>query len=328
MHPTTTTESRPEAMADVPGICEIPLTRAVVQYRDAHELNRSGGRIQDIGLAVVVEGRFASSVRAIDLGSAEAKYLNLASELVILDWVYDPTLAHIRALAAAGREVAATAAGRESAVAAAPGPSGELRRYCFDLALRILDRRGFSPLTRPTLLRIGFRDLCKDLDLHESTVVRIVSGRGEVTRVHLDYDANALVFRSAGPSLGETMKAGIREVFPGLPIQRPADDDEGGSTAWLVRFGVPVTFGELRASLLAMRRGIHRLLVRFEPERFRSVEGMLETFGERATLDLLARQGAEADWRDARVGSRSGRQGVPAAGPVAGLERTVPMSVH
>lgn len=315
MHPITTTESRPEAMADVPGICELPLTRAVVQYRDAHELNRSGGRIQDIGLAVVVEGRFASSVRAMDLGSAEVKYLNLASELVVLDWVYDPTLAHIRTLAAAGRDAAATAG---------LGPSGELRRYCFDLALRVLDRRGFSHLTRPTLLRIGFRDLCKDLDLHESTVVRIVTGRDEVTRVHLDYDANALVFRSAGPSLGTKMKAAIREIFPGLSIQRPAGAGAGGSRTWQVRFGVPVTFSELRASLLAMRRGLNHLFARFEPERFRSVEGLLETFGERATLDLLAHHGGKGDWRETRDRSPSRRQG----SSTAGLGPSIPMSIH
>ena len=42
-------ESRPEAMADVPGICELPLTRAVVQYRDIHEIDLLGGKIQDIG---------------------------------------------------------------------------------------------------------------------------------------------------------------------------------------------------------------------------------------------------------------------------------------
>ena len=315
MHPTTTTESRPEAMADVPGLCELPLTRAVVQYRDAHELNRSGGRIQDIGLAVVIEGRFASSVRAMDLGSAEVKYLNLASELVILDWVYDPTLEHIRALAAAARNAAATAG---------LGPSGELRRYCFDLALRVLDRRGFSHLTRPTLLRIGFRDLCKDLDLHESKVVRIVTGSGEVTRVHLDYDANALVFRPTSASLGRKMERAIREIFPRLSIQRPPGGDSSGSPAWEVRFGVPVTFAELRASLLAMRRGLSHLFARFEPERFRSVDGLLATFGERATLDRFARHGGEEDLHARTGGGPSEGQGTAGAG----FESASPMSVH
>lgn len=312
MHPIITTESRPEAMADVPGICELPLTRAVVHYRDAHELHRTGGRIQDIGMAVVVEGRFASAVRAIDLGSSEVKYLNLASELVILDWVYEPTLTHIRALAGSGRDATATAE---------PGPSNELRRYCFDLALHVLDRRGFSHLTRPTLLRIGFRDLCKDLDLHESTVIRVVTGRGDVTRVHLDYDANALVFHSAGPSIGRRMEAAIREIFPGLSVQRSASGDSGASPAWEVRFGVPVTFAELRASLLAMRRGLSHLFARFEPERFRSVEGLLATFGERATLDRFALHGGARE-----TGSGSTSEGHGTTGP--GFEQITPMSVH
>ena len=60
LHSMTQTETRPDAMGDVPGICEIPLTRAVVQYRNLHEADASGGRIEDIGLALIVDGRFAS----------------------------------------------------------------------------------------------------------------------------------------------------------------------------------------------------------------------------------------------------------------------------
>jgi len=284
MHPILTTESRPEAMADVPGICELALTRAVVQYRDVHELYLRGGRIQDIGLAVVVEGRFASSVRAMDLGSAEVRYLNLASELVILDWVYDPTLAHMRALATAGGDGEATSDTR---------PRGELRRYCFDLALRVLERRGFSHLTRPTLLRIGFRDICKDLDLHESTVVRIVTGPGEVTRVYLDYDVNALVFQPTGAWPCPAMERAVGEVFPTLRVWAAGSVDSSGSGTYRVRFGIPATFGELRTSLAAMRRGLGLLAARFEPERFRSVRSVVSTFGERATLDRIATLGGE-----------------------------------
>ena len=276
-----TTDSRPEAMADVPGICELPLTRAVVQYRDAHELYHPGGRIQDIGLAVVVEGRFASSARAIDLGSAEVKYLNLTSELVILDWVYDPTLSHIRAMG-------------EAAEASAP-VAEKLGRYCFDLALRVLNRRGFSPLTRPTLLRIGFRDLCQDLDLHESTVVRIVTGHGAVTRVHLDYEANALVFRMAAPGAGRALEGVLKEAFPGLVVARAKGGTADGGGAYQIRFGVPVTFHEVRRSLHMMRIGLSHLVARFEPERFRAVRNLVSTFGERTTLDRLALHEVEAE---------------------------------
>ena len=200
MQSVTTTKGRPDAMADVPGICELPLTRGVVQYRDVHELHHPGGRIRDIGLAVILSGRFASSVRAVDLGSADVKYLNLTSELVILDWVYDPTLSHLRRLT--------------DAVERNPAAGDSLRRYCFDLALRVLNRRGFTPLTRPILLRIGFRDLCQDLDLHESTVVRIVTGSDSVTRVHLDYEANTLVFRTARRPVHEELERALAPAFP------------------------------------------------------------------------------------------------------------------
>lgn len=301
MHRMTTTESRPEAMADVPGICELPLTRAVVQYRQAHELYQPGGRIQDIGLAVVLEGRFASSVRAIDLGSARIKYLNLASELVVLDWVYGPTLMHLKTLAATGEGSVALEAPQAAAKSeTADRPDGrQLRRYCFDLALRVLNRRGFSPLTRPTLLRIGFRDICKDLDLHENTVVRIVTGHGAVTRVHLDYEANALVFRAATDEAARTLDGVLREVFPGLPIGRPSAAARSGDESRQVRFGIPVDFDELRVSLQRMRGGLSHLIARFEPERFRAVGGIVSTFGERATLNRLSIGDADAVGGDA-----------------------------
>ena len=91
-------EARPEAMADVPGACELPLTRAVVQYRDVHEVDSPGGRIQDIGLALVLEGRYPSSAEAVDLGSGDVKLLDLGHELVVLDWIYEPTLEHVSGL--------------------------------------------------------------------------------------------------------------------------------------------------------------------------------------------------------------------------------------
>ena len=281
MQHVTATESRPAALADVPGICDLPLTRAVVQYRDVHEVHHPGGHIRDIGLAVVVAGRFASSARAVDLGSAEVKYLNLTTELVVLDWVYDPTLAHLRALSDA----------REKH----PARGAQLRRYCFDLALRVLNRRGFTPLTRPILLRIGFRDLCKDLDLHESTVVRIVTAPGVITRVHLDYEANSLVFRTPDSTGASGLGRTLREAFGGLGMETSRERGGRPYEVHRVRFGIPVTFDEVLASLRTMRRGLGRLVARFEPERFGTVSGLTSTFGERATLDKL-------DFGDTRFG--------------------------
>ncbi|MYG81851.1 MAG: hypothetical protein F4187_08875 [Gemmatimonadetes bacterium] len=270
---TESTESRPDALADVPGICDLPLTRAVVQYRDVHELHHPGGQIRDIGLALVLSGRFASSSRVVDLGSGEVKYLNLTSELVILDWVHEPTLAHLRLLS----ETAETT----------PSRAVQLRRYCFDLALRVLNRRGFSPLTRPILLRIGFRDLCRDLDLHESTVVRIVTGPDATTRVHLDYEANSLVFRTHGIGSAEGLDRSLQSAFGGLPVERWRQGARERYGTRQVRLGVPVNFDEVLKSLRAMRRGLGSLVARYEPERFGMVNGLMSTFGERATLERL-----------------------------------------
>ena len=108
----------------------------------------------------------------------------------MLDWVYEPTLEHMSRLvsAAALKVPGRTAVGRRE----------ELSQFTFRLALRLLERVGYGPLTRPTFLRIGFRDICRDLDLHEGTSVRIVAGPRRIVRARLDYDGNALLFRTAG----------------------------------------------------------------------------------------------------------------------------------
>ncbi len=260
-------------MADVPGVCELSLTRAVVQYGDVHELGRRGGLIADIGLAVVLAGRFASTVRAVDLGSGAVKDLNLTTDLVILDWVYRPTLAHLDSLAAA--------AGHES-------KSGvRLRRYCFDLALHILDRRGFTPLTRPVLLRIGYRDLCRDLDLHDHACIRVTTGPDRMAIVHLDCDANALIVRTSDGMPDPALAGELGTAFRGLRATPPTGADPDDAAAWHIHFGIPATVAELRRSLEIMRRGLNHLIAHFEPIRHREIGALTSTFGERATLDRL-----------------------------------------
>ncbi len=269
-------DTRPEAMADVPGICELPLTRAVVQYRDLHEIDIPGGRIQDIGLALVLEGRFASSAEVLDLGSATVKMLDLSSELVVLDWVYEPTLEHVNGLI------------RERATAEADEHGGRLSAYSFQMAMSLLGRVGYGPLTRPTILRIGFRDICRDLDFHEGTSVRIVAGEHRITRAYLDYDANALVFRAPSPEPDAELEAAVLEAYPDSEVLRVSEAHEGGSVLYQVRLSLPVTLTEAREELQTLRRGLGRLLARFEPGRFEAVEHHLSTFGARETLAKLS----------------------------------------
>jgi len=270
-------ESRPEAMADVPGVCELPLTRAVVQYRGIHEVDIPEGRIEDIGLALVLDGQYASAAQVLDLGSGRVKELDLSAELVVLDWVYEPTLDHVHSLLRGA--VDPSVEGEE--------PREALRRYSFDLALRILRRGGYGPLSRPTFLRIGFRDICRDLDLHEGTSVRIVMGPGRLTRASLDPDGNALLFRTASREQDPPLEDALMSAFPTREVRRllPAGSMEG--TSYQVRFPLPLTFMEARRLTGEFREGLVHLLARFEPQRFRALKEVLETFGSRETLGRI-----------------------------------------
>ena len=287
MNPSLDTDRRPEAMADVPGVCELPLTRAVVQYRDVHEIDMDGGRIQDIGLALVLEGRYASAAEAVDLGSADVKQLDLSSELVVLDWVYDPTLEHVSGLVA-------------GAARGAAGQREELQRFGFRLALRLLERIGYGPLTRPSLLRIGFRDICHDLDLHEGTSVRIVAGPGRIVRAHLDYDGNALLFRTAGERIDLEVEAALLEAFPHGDMRRLVPSVTGVA-GYQIRMPLPLTLDEARTTLAGIRAGLAHLVARFEPDRYRSLEPMLSTFGSRETLAQLHLPGPRARYTAVRA---------------------------
>jgi hypothetical protein len=272
MNPTVQLDPRPEAMSDVPGVCELPLTRAVVQYRDVHEIDAAGGRIQDIGLALVLEGRYASSAEALDLGSADLKILDLSAELVVLDWAYEPTLEHARTLL------------RDSVLS---GERGALERFSFRLGLRVLERLGFGPLTRPTLLRIGFRDICRDLDLHEGTSVRIVMSSGHVARAHLDYDGNALIFRTATSDREPRLEEALRQCFPTGDLRRLVPVSESVSGGYQVRFPLPLSVDEVRQQMGRLREGLAEVIRAFEPERLNSVERLTGTFGSRETLAHL-----------------------------------------
>lgn len=269
MNPSLLNETLPEAMGDVPGVCELPLTRAVVQYRDVHEVDAPGGRIEDIGLGLVVEGRFASSAEVLDLGSGRLKVLDLSTELVVLDWIYEPTLEHVGSL------LRAEAAG---------GGEGALRGYVSRLGLRVLERVGFGPLTRPTFLRIGFRDICRDLDLHEGTSIRIVLGPGRLTRAHLDYDACALLFRTAFEQPDAELEHALLSAFPAGEVRRLVPARASEALGYQVRFPLPESLMEAREVLAAMRRGVGGLMARFEPDRHRAVDRLVETFGTRETL--------------------------------------------
>jgi hypothetical protein len=226
------------------------------------------------------------------------KLLDLSSELVVLDWVYDPTLEHVtRLISDSARGV--------------PGQRDELTRFSFRLALRLLERVGFGPLTRPTLLRIGFRDICRDLDLHEGTSVRIIAGPGRVVRAHLDYDGNALFFRTAGDRPDVELEGALLEAFPHADARRVLPG-MAGNTGYQVRLPLPLTLDEARSTLAGIRSGLGHLIARFEPERYRGMQPILATFGSRETLAQLHVPAARERYAAVRPASAS----VGLAGPV------------
>ena len=273
-------QARPEAMGDVPGICELPLTRAVVQYRELHEMDTPGGRIEDIGLALVVEGRQAGSAEVLDLGSGRIKVLDLSTELVVLDWVYEPTLGYVTELI------------REAAKTKQDEP---LRSYAYKLGLSVLERVGFGPLTRPTLLRIGYRDICRDFDLHEGTSIRFVLGPGRISRSYLNYDACALSFKTAFTEPDAPLEHALLDAFnSAAEVRRFEMISEADSIEYQVRLPLPTTFAETRASLGVMRRGLAALMARFEPDRYESVGHLMDTFGQRETLAGLGVRDSQA----------------------------------
>jgi hypothetical protein len=259
-------------MGDVPGVCALPLTRAIVQYRDVHELDHDGGRVEDIGMALVIDGRYAAASEVVDLGSGRRKVLDLSTELVVLDWAYEPTHEHVEELLEQ---------------AAASGDDAEIKRYGFQVALRVLERVGFGPLTRPVLLRIGYRDACLDFDLHEGTSVRIVIDSGRVARAHLDYDDCALVFRTALHEADPRFEHALREAFHGARLRRVTPQRREASLEYRVLFELPSSFAEVRGVIAEVRSGLAKLTARFEPARFSVVADLVQTFGARETLSGL-----------------------------------------
>ena len=188
-----------------------------------------------------------------------------------------------------GRGAATVSADAPASMAAAATEADDgLRKYSATLGLRVLERVGFGPLSRPTFLRIGFRDICRDLDLHEGTSIRFVLGPGRLTRAHLDYDACSLVFQTVFREPDQALELALTNAFPAAGIHRDEPIGETGSIAYHVRLPIPTTLSETRQVLARMRRGLAGLTARFEPQRFAALEEVLEAFGARETLAGLS----------------------------------------
>ena len=260
-----------ETDASLTGTFQVSLTRAVLPYRDDGDRVLPGGRLGDIGLGVVVDGSDPARADVVDLGSAEIRVVNVTGPLVVLGWLYPSGLRSLsRVVEDAGLE-----------------DMDRTRGFTFSMALRALNSAGFGPLTRPTVLRIGFRDLCQDLDLHEGTAVRLLLPSGGVARLHLDYETVTLVARTGGSLPNCDLESALVDAFGGRELLRGSLQDPVSAQAYHLPLPIPRSLADTRRLLDRMRRGFVHLLARFEPERYRSLRDLTGTLGERDSLRSL-----------------------------------------
>jgi hypothetical protein len=103
-------------------------------------------------------------------------------------------------------------------------------------------------------------------------------------RAHLDYDGNALVFRTPTDAVDPVLEEALGEAFPDCDLRRIVPSSPAATGGCQVRFALPLDLGELRDQMAAIRAGLLRLVARFEPGRHRAVQEVVGTFGDRATL--------------------------------------------
>jgi len=251
------------------GACLVPMTRAVVRYREDQVLHPGGARADDIGMALVLDGSVVAACDSVELGSGRRFMLDLSRDLVVLEWAAEDVQARLR-----------HALDTE-------GVDEEARTLGFELGRATLERVGFTALTRPILLRIGFRDVCRDLDPHEGSTVRFLLGPGRVVYTHLEAEECALVLECASACGDRPLEAALLEHGKAPEVRRILVERRGSGVSYRVLFDPPTSFAEVRTRLLAVRRILRRLSAGFEPERHRTVARLLDVFGERETLARL-----------------------------------------
>ena len=76
----------------------------------------------------------------------------------------------------------------------------------------------------------------------------------------------------------------LYEAFPAARLVRLEPTAPEASLEYRVHFPLPAAFTEVQEVMAAARRGLARLTARFEPARFATLSGLVETFGARETL--------------------------------------------
>lgn len=278
---------------EVVGHADLALTRAVIQYRPHQILGSAQELPADIGVALVVEGRYAASAAALDLGSARVRELDLSGELVVLGWVSPQLVVQVQEVLERTHS--------DSQRLRALGP------VCFGLALRVLDDLGFTPITRASHMRIGYIDICRDLDGDGDGQVRVDAGREGVVQVAFDADQNLLAFAPSTSGAHPAFCDALQKAFGGLNLRRRLPHS---TSPWKyqVRLPLPDSLSEARGVLERIRVGLTHLLAHFEPQRCRTLREQIKTFGKRDTLGRLADPEDPRRWETVSPPTLTGRE--------------------
>jgi hypothetical protein len=251
------------------GTCEVSLRRAVIPFRDPTESAHPGGRIQDLGLGLVLESADACRSRVLDLGSGELRHPDLSGPLVLLGWIFPRSFRDLvrRLDDSKGSE--------------------ELARVTRPLALGLLAQAGFTPLTRPVHLRVGFQDICQDMDLHGETAIRLVLPEAGPIRCHMDYEESTLVIRTGRSRPAPDLEGALADAFPSRRILRTTRGEGRRTHDYHLMLPVSRSLLEMCRELRGLRRGFLHLMARFETERYQALKEATAAFGERDSLASL-----------------------------------------
>lgn len=282
---------RPEGLADVPGASKMEFTGAVVRLAGTAASESGRDSSLGLGLGVVLDGKRPSRAAVLDLGDGTVREVDLTREVVVLDWIYDTTLAHLGTLL--------------------EGEPDGGRRYASQVATEVMKRLGYTPLTRPVFLRMGFRDICQDLDPHEAAGVRIRHPAGGLVRVELDCDGSCLRVEVPEPQHVNDVTEALASALPLRESQRVMGSAaEGAPTLLRIRFPLPLSLQEACGLMDELRDGMQRLVQRLEPERARAIQLSISAFGIRESLSRFLQPTSPGPGL-----GRDGRRWVPASPP-------------
>ncbi len=235
-----------------------------------------------LGLGVVVDGEVPSAAEVMDLGGGAVRTLDLTRRLLVLEWVDGTTVQRLRHLAASLR---GDARDPEPALGpTGPPPSSVLSSF----VLELLRRTDFDPLVRPMFLRLGFRDICRDLDPHEEQAVRMATPDGGVFRARLDCgNGRLVVLADPGTRPAPNLPGKLAEAFPQARVLPLASHGVPAGEGYRVERALPTSLADTQAWVSGVREGLLRLMGAYEPDRARTHEEILETFGAADTLSSL-----------------------------------------